>query len=227
VEFEQLWPILILAVAISVDGFSVGITYGIRQIRIGNLPLLIIGLISTLAIYLTGSLGAKIASLISKELASKIGSLILIGVGSWLIYSVLIEYNHSGGYSDTSIAAADSETDINNEQLLLSLKVKPLGIVIRILKEPVKADFDNSGNISPVEALFLGLALALDALGAGLGAGLTGFPTLLVAMVIGIANLIFVGCGFFIGEKIGDILPEHFEVLPGFIIILLGLVKLI
>lgn len=224
-NFEQLWPIFTLAVAISIDGLSVGITYGMRQIRIGILPLLIIGFISTFSIYMTGLLGAGIASLMNRELASYIGSFILIGIGSWLVYSVFKDYNHSTDVYHK--ITSKKETDTDNEKLLISFKIKSLGIVIRILKEPVRADFDNSGSINPIEALFLGLALALDALGAGLGAGLTGFPTLIVAIVIGIVSLLFVSSGVLIGEKIGDIIPKYFEVLPGFIIIFLGLVKLI
>ncbi len=226
-ELEQLWPVVILAIAISVDGFSVGITYGLRRIRVGLLPLLIIGFISTISIYTTLSLGATLARLMNKELASRIGSLILIGIGCWLVYSFFLEYNHTrGGYRKSSAAYPD-KVDLNDQKLLVSFKIKSLGIVIRILKEPVEADFDNSGTINPVEALFLGLALALDALGAGLGAGLSGFPTLIVPLIIGFVNLLFVGSGFLIGEKIGDIIPEYFEIIPGFIIICLGLVKLI
>src|SRR5690554_8239255 len=77
-SFAEFWPVLILAIAISADGFGVGITYGMRQIRIGILPLIIIGLISTLCIYISGLVGAVFGDLMNPEMANYTGSFILI-----------------------------------------------------------------------------------------------------------------------------------------------------
>src|SRR5690554_3495756 len=85
-SFAEFWPVLILAIAISADGFGVGITYGMRQIRIGILPLIIIGLISTLCIYISGLVGAVFGDLMNPEMANYTGSFILIAIRLWLIY---------------------------------------------------------------------------------------------------------------------------------------------
>jgi len=209
VDYTGIWPAIILAVAVSIDGFTVGVTYGLRNIRIGFLSLMIIGAISSILIYLTASLGVLFAAHLSLELARILGSLIIIGIGIWLIYSNFQEMN----------------SQIKEERdLILSLQIKPFGIIINILRDPGLADFDKSGNINYLEAVFLGLALALDTIGAGLGVGLTGF-TYLFPVIIGIINILFVGAGFLAGRKLGDRLPSYFNIIAGFIIIALGLLN--
>lgn len=212
-DLIEFWPVIILAVAISIDGLSVGVTYGLRNIKIGIIPLIIISGISVLSIYLTSSLGSGLSHLLDEATATLLGSIILVLIGCWLIYSAYL-----GGKDEGN----DSE-----EKLLFTMQIKSLGIIIKILKEPTRADFDRSGTISVSEALFLGLALALDALGAGLGAGLTGFSNLVFPMAIGFISMAFVSGGFLLGRLMGNKLPGFFEFFPGLIIIVLGIIKLL
>lgn len=214
--------ILLFAVAISIDGFSVGITYGLRGIRIGKLPLLIIVSISTFSIYLTTFLGTGLAAVLDPKLGETIGSFILIGVGFWLIYNAF--FNHYSGIKDRK---SNKVSDDDNEKILISLNIRPFGLIIKVFKEPVTADFDKSGTINNIEALFLGLALALDALGAGFGAGMTGFSNSITPLIIGFINLVFITGGSVIGNKLGNILPGRFEILPGLLIVILGMIKLL
>ncbi len=224
IDFHHIWPIFILAMAISIDGFAVGVTYGIRKIKIGFLQLLLVGSISAVSIYLTSILGSTVADRIGLDLAKKLGSLILVGIGIWVVYSAYINYNNDQE-DDSGIGKKPShdEDSLPGKKLLLSFKIKSMGLIINILKEPVTADFDKSGTINFTEAFFLGLALALDALGAGLGAGLTGYTGLWLPIIIGTISIFFVGGGVFLGHKVGNFLPEHFEIIPGFIIICLGI----
>lgn len=225
--FHHIWPIFILAMAISIDGFAVGVTYGIRKIKIGFLPLLLVGSISAMSIYLTNILGSTLADKIGLDLAKKLGSLILVGIGIWVVYSAYINCNSSKeDYNNDREKESHRHEDIlAGKKLLLSFKIKSMGLIINILKEPVTADFDKSGTINYAEAFFLGFALALDALGAGLGAGLTGYTGLWIPIIIGTITVLFVGGGVLLGHKVGNFLPEHFEVIPGFIIICLGILN--
>lgn len=208
------WPILILAVAISVDGFAVGVTYGLRSIKLGILPLLIVSGLSTIAIYLTCTLGAGMAGIMGKEFAQVLGSIFLVLLGIWMFYSSYRNYNRV-------------EEDERDEKVLFFLSIKSLGIIIKILKKPVKADLDSSGSINISEAIFLGLALALDALGVGLGTGLVGFSSFIIPMVIGISTLFFVGGGYMLGKKAENVLPDYFDLFPGIFVIMLGIINYI
>lgn len=226
IDFHHIWPIFVLAMAISIDGFAVGVTYGIRRIKIGFLPLSLVGSISAMSIYLTSKLGSTLADKIGLELAQKLGSLILIGIGIWVVYLAYINYNNDKEkYNDLEEKIYHNEVLLPGRELLLSFKIKSMGLIINILKEPATADFDKSGTINFTEAFFLGLALALDALGAGLGAGLTGYTGLWLPIIIGTITVFFLGGGVLLGHRVGDFLPEHFEIIPGFIIICLGILN--
>lgn len=190
----EYWSLAVLAIAVSIDGFVVGITYGLKKIYIDLISLLIISVISTVAIFITGNIGTAFAASLDSSLAHNIGGIILIFIGLWMVFTVSFKE-----FFDTHIR------------------------VIKILKEPVKADFDKSGSINLMEAIFLGIALALDAVGAGLGVGFTGFSGLFLPCIIGSANLILVSSGYLCGNKIGDIIPAGFEIFPGLIIIILGI----
>ena len=207
-DLEKYSVLILLATAISIDGFSVGITYGLRRIKIGLLQLFIISGISTIGIYLTGYLGIGISRYLNKYIAQCLGSFIIICIGIWVIFSTYLNCK-------------------KKDDLIFSLKIKSLEIIIKILEKPEVADFDNSGIINNYEALILGLALALDAMAAGLGTGLTGFSNNLIPFVIGFTNFMFVSCGYVIGKKAGMILPDFFDYLPGLFLVFLGIFWLI
>lgn len=222
----DLLYIIFLAVAISLDGFFVGFTYGLRKIKVSLIPLLIISAVSGIVIMLAMILGTTLGGLILPETAEVIGSIILIGVGIMVFYetykSLVVEKEVKEGYS---VIYADE--DQKEPQELFSWNIKPLGIIINILRKPIKADFDSSGSISNYEAVFLGLALALDALGAGFGAALSGFSPLLIPLIVGLTKFIFLYMGNLASSSCKQLLNTKLAYLSGFILILLGVIKLI
>ena len=66
----------------------------------------------------------------------------------------------------------------SKEKIIFNFEIKSLGVVISILQKPTDVDFDKSGTINGVEALVLGIALSLDAFGAGIGAAMIGISPL-------------------------------------------------
>jgi putative sporulation protein YtaF len=86
---------------------------------------------------------------------------------------------------------------------------------------------DQSGTISAGEAFFLGTALSLDAFGAGIGAALVGFPPLLTAILIAAASGFFLWSGTRVGFWVsGWRWIRHLSILPGVILIAMGIFKL-
>lgn len=221
----DLLYIFFLAIAISLDGFFVGVTYGIRRIKVSFLPLCIISLVSSTVIAVSLLLGGMLQTLISPWVSRVIGASILIAVGILVLKETYKSFMvQKDVYSGYSIVYAE-HSEITPKELLL-WKIKPFGIVIQILKEPTRADFDFSGSISCFEAVFLGLALALDAFGAGFGAGMTGLSPLLIPVCVGVTKFIFVSSGNFLGGRFSDLLNSRTAYLPGVILIGLGLLKL-
>jgi len=111
-------------------------------------------------------------------------------------------------------------------QTILDFKIEAFGLVIKIMREPTVADFDKSGFISVKEALLLGLALAMDAIGAGFGAAMTGFTPLLTPLIVGIVKFLMVSLGVILGRRYAvNWLGNRAAVLPGWVLIMLGVAR--
>ena len=210
--------LFILALAVSLDSFGVGITYGLRKMKISLLSILIICLASATMIIISMQIGVWISYVLSPYVAKWLGSIILIMVGTWAIYQVLYQKDENG--------VNDNKRKISKDNKIISIEIKKLGLVIQILKMPMKADIDRSGNISAIEAILLGLALSLDAFGAGLGAALVGFKPLTTSITIASMSGIFILLGIRIGFWFSELKwMKKFTIIPGIILILIGLIK--
>lgn len=99
-------------------------------------------------------------------------------------------------------------------------------VVIEILREPSLADRDRSGSISLTEAGLLGLALALDSVAAGLGAGMAGVGFAL-PLVATLASLLFLEVGSWAGKHLPVRLEGRWGAVHGLVLFTLGLVRLV
>ena len=206
--------IVLFALAVSADGFMVGIAYGFRKIRIPFYSLLLICLASALSVTIAMLFGKGLTTFLSHDTAVRVGAITLMAVGVFFLLQVLRQ----------KICTLES----NGEHPVLSLQIKPLGIIIQILKEPSTADFDSSGEIGLKEAVFLGLALAMDAFGAGIGIAMAGYNILLTALSVGVLKFFLVSSGIAIGAYVDDKRWQYLPtVLTGLILIALGLTELI
>ncbi|NLV17088.1 MAG: sporulation membrane protein YtaF [Syntrophomonadaceae bacterium] len=200
---------LLLALAVSADGFVVGMAYGARKIRIPIVPLLLICAASMLAIGLSMLAGRALACYFDPHWAERIGAVALMAVGAWFMVQGLQ-------------ARQENEPEEENYPIA-TLRIRPLGIIVQILREPSRADLDSSGVISPNEAFFLGAALALDALGAGMGASLSGFGAWTIPMV-GCCKFILVSLGLKWGDTLNSrIFKKWSSLIAGLLLLGLGL----
>src|SRR5699024_6154877 len=135
---------------VSLDGFGVGFAYGMRNIKIPLRSIVTIASCSALVLLSAMGVGSIIETWISPKIAETLGGIILIVIGMWILFQL----RHSNG--ETSIMKKREKTIVN-------LEIKSLGIVILVLEKPAIADLDESGTITGIEALILGLALSLDA----------------------------------------------------------------
>ncbi|MCD9021400.1 manganese efflux pump [Cohnella silvisoli] len=74
----------------------------------------------------------------------------------------------------------------------------------RSARNPERADKDRNHVISWRESISLGLALALNCIATGFGAGASGVSPVYTALSVGIFSLITVGLGFRIGLKMAN-----------------------
>lgn len=216
----MILSIIVFAFALSLDGFGVGVSYGFRKIKIPWKSLLIICISSASAIAVSMFAGKMLASILSTHIAELIGGLALILVGLWLLIQVWV--NRLTPKSTGEI------TELENPFHVFKISIPSLGLIVNVLKEPAKADLDSSGTISLNESLLLGFALAMDALGAGLGAAMTGFHPVITPLVVGVVKLVLVKTGLYLGShNLLSTLQNKLEILPGLIILIMGLSKLL
>ena len=80
-----------IVLAVSIDGFGVGMTYGMRKIKLSVSALLIIMLCSGTIVCLSMTIGYFIRMIVSPQITSIFGSVILIMLGVTVLFSNLKE----------------------------------------------------------------------------------------------------------------------------------------
>ncbi|GMK39028.1 putative membrane protein YtaF [Paenibacillus sp. CCS19] len=234
--FAHLASLLLLSFAVSLDGFGVGVTYGLRRIRIPIISVIIIACCSGIVIWLSMAVGGFITDYLSPVVARIIGASILIAIGVWALLQLKRSRERdraqeTEGESDSipeaAIVSVESEYDAASGKTLVSLELKQLGIVIQILRKPQVADVDKSGSISASEAVLLGVALSFDAFGAGLGAAMIGLHPTVTAVAIALSSAVFLVAGMRVGFKYaGWRGMQALSALPGMMLIVMGIIKL-
>ncbi len=213
----QYASLLLLAFAVSLDSFSVGFTYGMRKMRIPLKSILIIAGCSAGTMLGAMFLGEILTNVFPIYITEKLGGFILMLIGAWVLYQ----------FFRPSKESDEEEEEGEVEKTIVNFEIKTFGIVINILRKPMTADIDKSGTITGVEAFLLGLALSLDAFGAGIGAALLGYSPIIMSVLVACMSSLFV----WIGIKSGHIFAkfswvDKFSCLPGIILIMIGIWKL-
>jgi putative sporulation protein YtaF len=208
----QIISLLLLAFAVSLDSFSVGLTYGLRKMKIPVKSIAVIAVCSAAVLMAAMMIGHFLESFFSPELAETLGGTVLIVLGGWVLFQFFRN---------------DQSEMLSHEKIILNFEIKSLGIVINILKKPMSADFDRSGTINGIEAVMLGLALSLDAFGAGIGAALLGFSPGYLALTVACMSSLFVYAGMRMGSYFSErSWLQKFSFVPGILLIIIGLLKL-
>lgn len=225
----ELLSLVVFAFALSLDGFGVGVAYGMRRIKIPISSLLVVSITSATVIGISMVGGHLLSQIISVALAQKVGAIILVILGVWILIQTWLYPSHgdlNGNAEDDEKFNNEGRVKIQEEQVM-KITIKPLGLVIQILRQPAKADFDQSGTISSKEALFLGIALAMDALGAGFGAAMAGYKPLLTPVAVGLAKFFLLSSGIYIGRNYAAAwLGSRAAMFPGWVLIILGVMQI-
>jgi len=217
----HIFSLLALAFAVSLDGFGVGIMYGMRRIKIPVRSVIIITSCSAFVILVAMYIGKWLGYLLTPTATHYVGGAILVGIGLWAMYNA-----RSQGAEEEEGSAGQNQA-IRELRSLVAFEIKALGLVVQILKRPTEADLDRSGTISGVEAMFLGVALSVDAFGAGIGAALIGYEPWVTALVIGSVSCLFILSGLKLGFTYSEAgWLKRMTYLPGILLILCGFFKM-
>ncbi|TVY02266.1 sporulation membrane protein YtaF [Cohnella terricola] len=202
----MLWLLILgFAISSSLDNLGVGISYGIRGIKIGTSANLIIAAVCLLFSYGGIVFGKWLSSVLPGLLPVFLSTIILLVIGVRIILLAAPRQR--------SVAAAPQAS-------------KGLAGVLR---NPESVDLDGSQDIGIVEAIILGAALSANALTNGLSAGLLGLSPFSISLTAALGSFLTVWFGVWIGGKAANVrvgpftLGQFGTLFSGIILVLIAL----
>ncbi|MGI9859751.1 sporulation membrane protein YtaF [Moorella naiadis] len=214
-----------LALSANLDNLGVALAYGTRGMKLPFLSNMVIALITSSGTLATMFLGQYIAGyLLTVKMANYLGATIILAAGFWVLFQSCRETYPPTSHREITARSSPSAEETS---CLLTIHLCSLGILIQILRDPVQVDRDCSGIIDGKEAAVLGLALALNNLATGFGAGVSGLnPALTTAMVF-LFSLFSCGAGITIGRRYTSRwLGAKTGIAAGLLLILIGVYEL-
>lgn len=207
----NFFSLLLLAITVSIDGFWGGFAFGLRKIKISFFSLLLISFWSVICTMIVMFIGQSLKNIIAFELARIIGAALLFLLGLLTLKE---------GFRQKK-----EHLSCKRNFITYNIKFKDL---IKILRNPLLADIDNENDIKPAEGTVLGLAVAMDASIAAFTVSLLGFSPVLTPFLFGLTHFILIGSGNYIArQNIISNFSEKFSVLPGLILIVLAILRLV
>jgi putative sporulation protein YtaF len=205
---------ILLAFGLSIDGFGVGLSYGLRRIRFTVVSLITIALCTVIVMTTSMTLTNWMAHLLRFVPVSRIGAVVLFYLGGVQLWQVIKKRK------------ANKSTKPIQASALLSVLDKNLSNLLKIIRKPSLADTDFSGIIDLKESILLGGALSLDAFAAGIGAGFSGM-NLSVVFLVGVCQIAMINLGRLFTQRLPEQILSKTQYLPGALLITLAIWKLI
>jgi len=215
---------MLMAVALSLDGFGVGLAYGLRRIRIPMSSLITIALCTVFAMGISMLFGSWVTLWLRFIPARLLGATILLTLGVFQLARAI--WNRKREIFPEAVPAMAVVVQKPVLEPVFRFQLSFFGLVIQVLKTPDIADVDGSGGISLRESLLLGSALAMDAFASGIGAAMAGV-TLSVIGIVALTQIMMLRLGQQMAGKIPENWTAKAEYLSGAVLILVGLGKLI
>ena len=200
----------LLAVSLSIDALGIGLSYGLRKIKIPILAKLIICFISMAFTETAILIGNIIKNFLPNIISKGIGSLMLLVLGIFIIVQAFIKKEKPP------------------KQKSSSFSFKFLGVTVNIIRNPSSCDFDKSCDIDALEAIYLGTALSIDSFGAGVSSAVTGLNSILIPLTVGLFQILFLYFGNILGKKVSSFKKldsKVFVVLSGALMIILAAIR--
>lgn len=202
---------VILASTLSVDAFLASFAYGSNNIKIQFPTVLIISLVSSGMLGIFLFLGGIVRPYLPPEVCSVLCFAVLFLIGMTKVLDNLMK----------SVIRRVGRMTKNIHFSLFHLR-----FILSVYADPEAADVDRSGSISLMEACSLALALSLDGMAAGFGAGLGEVNGVLIFLASFFTNTFAVVLGEMTGNRVSSRLRFNMSWLSGIILIALAVTKL-
>ncbi|AOC91669.1 sporulation membrane protein YtaF [Bacillus amyloliquefaciens] len=184
--------ILGLAVSSSIDNLGVGMSYGIRKIKISHMSNMMIAFICFLFSYIGIYFGKWISAVLPGFLPVLLAAFILSVIGIRIILLAVPRKKEHSARADVSS--------------------RKKGRFAGLLQNPETADADGSGEIGILESMVLGVAVSANALTNGLSAGLIGLSPAAISITAAFGSFLTIWLGCLLGKKAASLRIGSFHV---------------
>ena len=208
----SIFQAFFLVLALSLDTFTAGVALGTQKITVPFRSVLAISLTCSASLWLAISLGGWIGNWISPRTGAVIGCIILVMMGSVRLFDGVIK----------ELLRRCCE---NKEGMVFYRK--NLTIFLQVCVDSAQADVNRSQSLSVPEAISLAVALSVDGLAAGVGAGILDVSHWLIFLIAMLINLFAVHLGCRTGIRFSRKHEQDISWVAGALLIVLGLIKLI
>ncbi|MDO5038670.1 sporulation membrane protein YtaF [Clostridium sp.] len=179
--------ILILVFSLVIDSFVASIAYGADKIKIPNLSVIIINVVSCAMLAISLLLGNYLENIMPKFLPKYISFFIFVCLGIYKLFEVFFKKYIS------NFSKLDKP---------LTFKLFDFKFALTVYIDETKADFDKSKKISIKESIYLALALSIDSLAVGFGASFLSISPLLLLIACFLLGILAIKLGCYIGSNV-------------------------
>lgn len=205
----MLFTIILLALSVSIDSLGIGITYGLRKTSISTPAKFILFIVSFSFVCISVAFGYFLISILPNNIIKIVSVILLCLMGFLIIYEAM---------------NTNEKKEYKNHKIFL----KPLGITIQIIKNPISSDLNNSKIIEKNEAIYLAFALSLDSICVGITSSSFGMYSLLFPILVPLFQFLFLNTGIVLGKKISlyNISCKKWNILSGILLIIIGVLRI-
>lgn len=211
ITLSSILEALLIVIALSIDAFVSSFAYGTNKIKIPGKSILVINLICTGSLGLALLFGSVLSLWIPEGICQAICFLLLLFLGVIKIF-------------DSAVKSFIRKQKDFQKRFHFSLC--HMGFILKVYANPEEADRDHSRILSPKEAAFLAVALSLDGLTVGFGAGIGHSITLIVLLFSLVADTLAITLGSWLGIRFTEKLKVDLSWISGALLLLLAIMKL-
>jgi putative sporulation protein YtaF len=219
----HLVTILLLGLASNLDNLGIGVSYGMKSTKIPLLSNTFIAAISMAVSFVSLAAGHAVSALMPSQAANLGGGAVISAIGIWTFAAGIRSRRHPQGTAKTAERVPEtvkggSGTGI--ETTKIGVASPEAGWVL--------ADSPSAGSLTFRETVVLGLALALNCLASGFGAGASGVSPALAALSTGIFSFVTIGVGVLAGRNIAHSwVSRYSNELAGILLALIGIYEML
>lgn len=209
--FCDILNVLLLVTALSIDAFAAGFAYGVDRIRMPILSMGIIGGFSAGSLLVALLAGRGILAGIPSAYAQLISCMLLLIVGLIKLF-------------DGTLKCLIRRR--LKQERHITFHIFDLRFLLTVYADPDRADADRGGMLSAREACSLGIALSIDSIAAGIGAGIAEIPVVFPVLLSFFMGMAATATGVFLGNRIAARYSLDFSWAGGLLLILFAALKM-